>query len=91
MENKTTATEPVKPSKLPEPVPTAFKWDQTKVDAQVKKLMEFYMPFEGKPGYNPYFFILHKLRPLEARVKAGEKNEELFNALMALECKDPVV
>jgi hypothetical protein len=89
MENKTTATEPVKPSKLPEPA--AFKWDQTKVDVQVKKLTDYYKGFAEKPGYNPWFFILHKLRPLEFRIAQDERTEELFSALMALECKEPLV
>ena len=71
--------------------PPAWKWDAAAVDAKLKDVFAYYESFSGKPGFNPWFFILQTYKPLEARVKAGDTSRELFDSVMALEKKEPTV
>ena len=68
-----------------------FVWNAAAVQAKLDKTREYYKQFDGKPGFNPWFYMLNTVAPLENRVKAGEQTAELHNAIVALELKEPRV
>jgi len=70
--------------------PAVFKWEEEKINAKLKATRDYYQSFSGKVGYNPHFFLQGTLFMLEARVKNGEKTQELSDKIMSLENKEPV-
>lgn len=66
-----------------------FAWNADAVKAKLTKVRDYYKQFDGKPGMNPWFFVLGTLVPLETRVKNGEQTLELHNAIAQLEMKEP--
>ncbi len=70
---------------------STFQWNAAAVQEKLAKVRGYYKQFDGKPGFNPWFFVLNTLVPLENRVKAGEQSLELHNAIVALEMKEPKV
>lgn len=71
--------------------PLPFKWDDSAVKKKLAEVNDYYKAFAGKPGYNPYIYLLLTVRPLEFRVNNGEQTTELQSAIMALVCKEPTV
>jgi hypothetical protein len=71
--------------------PPTFTWNAAAVQEKLTKVREYYKQFDGKPGMNPWFYVLNTLVPLESRVKAGEQSLELHNAIAQLKLEEPRV
>jgi len=52
---------------------------------RLNEKLEQYTALIGKPSVNPYFAIEHVIGPLKERYLKGERTQELYDEIMALE------
>lgn len=61
-----------------------FQFDEGKCLEKLDAVKENLLKYEGKPGYNPYFYMVEKVNPLQKRL-LYDKTESLQNEILALD------
>jgi hypothetical protein len=69
--------------------PNVFTFDKKACEEKVQKVIDHLSTFNGKPGHNPFFYLLHVVNPLKAQLENGERTPELHNAIAKLELITP--
>ena len=71
---------------IPSSKPT-LDWD--KVPSHLVDISKYYGGFAGRVGFNPFVYMNKIVVPLTKRYDKGERTQELYDAIMALEKKEP--
>lgn len=77
-------TPPTPPIKVAPPIVVPFTWNQSVIDAKLDKVKANLSKYEGKPGYNPYIYLVKNVKPLVDAMEGGDNTEATFNKVMSL-------
>lgn len=68
----------------PDNTPTPYKFDSVAATNKIAEVTKNLKTFAGKKNVNPFMDIAKYVEPLNKRLLAGDKSEELFKSIMAL-------
>jgi hypothetical protein len=60
----------------------SMNWEAAEL--RIRKIEDFQKTFEGKSGFNPFLWLKDNVWQLKAKFEAGERTEELYNAIMSI-------
>lgn len=80
-----------KPISAPTPAEAKPAFDKAALQAKLDAVTAYYQQYEGRPGYNPFFYLIYNVKPLKDRLIAGETTPELASAIYALVRVEPTV
>ena len=83
--------EPVRqeaPSVKPAAIPADTKVDMVQALENLSAVEKWLLTFAGKVGYNPHFTLIGEVRPLQDKIKRGDKTPETYVRAMALKVGD---